>query len=118
MKNWLLALTSLCLLTASLRAADAPSRAAWWLARDDVKPIADLVNTAGPGKPPAFADRVGKFRVEADGRALVITGDFPGANVWRFDLTTFDGQFDMRKLYLPDSANCAYPDPNSIWTRK
>ena len=27
-----------------------PSRAAWWLARDEVKPIADLVNEAGPGK--------------------------------------------------------------------
>ncbi len=34
------------------------SRAAWWLARDSVKPIADLVNTAKPGAPPRFGDRV------------------------------------------------------------
>src|SRR5687767_12078686 len=78
----------------------APSRAAWWLAQDEVKPIADLVNTAGPGRPPRFRDRVGEFQVATKDRALVITGDFPEATVWRFDLSTFDGQFDMRKLYV------------------
>lgn len=95
-----------------------PSRAAWWLAQDDVKPIADLVNTAQPGKPPRFVDRVDKFQIQTDERALVLIGDFPEANIWRFDLTTFDGQFDMRKLYIEKSANCAYPDPKSMWTRK
>ena len=116
-----MALWSLLVVSIAATAADKPdgsSRAAWWLAQDDVKPIADLINQAEPGKAPRFADRVGKFKVETDERALVITGEFPEANVWRFDLTTFDNQFDMRKLYVADSANCAFPDTNSIWTRK
>ena len=46
---------------------------------------------------PEFVDRVGDFRVQVEGRALTITGDFPEANIWRFDLTTFDGAFDMRE---------------------
>jgi len=93
------------------------SRAAWWLARDGVEPIADLVNTAAPGQPPAIADRVGSFQVKTGGRALVISGAFPKATVWRFDLTTFDGQFDMRRLYVPYGF-CAYPNPHSIQTRR
>src|SRR5437016_6293992 len=52
----------LCAVT-PLATAQPPSRAAWWLARDDVKPIADLVNTADPGKGVKFIDRVGKFQV-------------------------------------------------------
>src|SRR6185436_6446354 len=77
-----------------------PSRAAWWLAQDGVKPLADLVNTAEPGKGVKFADRVGKFAVATEGEsALIISGEFPEANIWRFDLTTFDKQFDMRTLY-------------------
>ena len=115
MTKWLAACGYLVLLGGSLAAA--PSRAAWWLAQDDVKPIADLVNGAEPGKPVRFADRVGKFQVKSDDRALAITGEFPEANIWRFDLTTFDGQFDMRKLYVPKSSNCAYPDRNAVWTR-
>ena len=94
-----------------------PSRAAWWLAQDHVEPIADLVNVAGPGAAARFIDRVGKFRVTTKDRALLITGLFPAANVWRFDLTTFDGQFDMRKLYV-QWGNCAFPDNRSIWTRR
>lgn len=94
------------------------SRAAWWLAQDDVTPISDLVNGAEPGEGADFADRVGDFSVVADGRALVITGEFPEANVWRFDLATFDGQFDMRKLYMPDSAKVAFPDKDSIQSRR
>jgi hypothetical protein len=84
---------------------------------DDVKPIADLVNHAAPGAAPRFVDRVGDFQVQCDDRALVLSGRFPEATVWRFDLTTFDGQFDMRKLYVR-SGNCAFPDDASIWTRK
>src|SRR4051812_3424254 len=106
MAKSLLACGWLVLLSGSALAAEKPSRAAWWMAQDDIKPIADLVNTAEPGKPIRFGDRVGKFQVRSDDRALVITGEFPEANIWRFDLTTFDGQFDMRKLYLPNSANC------------
>src|ERR1043166_4897033 len=113
----------LCLLSESAFAQGGPaplppSRAVWWPAQDQVKPIADLVNTAAPGKSPRFVDRVGKFQVKTEDRALLISGDFPEANIWRFDLTTFDGQFDMRKLYVEKSANCAYPDANSLWTRK
>ena len=52
---------------------DGASRAAWWLARDGVKPIADLVN-AEAGKGVRFRDRVGGFRVEASGRAVVVSG--------------------------------------------
>lgn len=104
--------------TASIAYAQQPSRAAWWLAQDDVKPIADCVNLAEPGKGVKFADRVGKFQVQSEDRALIITGDFPEANIWRFDLTTFDKQFDMRTLYIEKSANCAYPDPKSLGTRQ
>src|SRR5215213_8313997 len=107
MARLLLAWSCLFLHYGSALAADKPSRAAWWLAQDDVKPIADLINSAEPGKSVRFNDRVGKFQVKGDDRALVITGDFPEANVSRFDLTTFEGQFDMRKLYLPNSASCA-----------
>jgi len=97
--------------------AMAGSRAAGWLESDGVTPIADLVNTAAPGQAPAFADRVGSFEAKADGRALVIAGTFPEATVWRIDLTTFDGQFDMQRLYV-DHGFCACPDPNSIQTRR
>lgn len=98
-------------------ASPKPSRAASWLAQDDVQPIADLVNAAKPGAAPVFSDRVGNFRVRVEGRALVVTGDFPEASIWRFDMTTFDDQFDMRKLYV-QFGNCAFPDKNSLWTRK
>jgi len=94
-----------------------PSRAAWWLAQSSVEPIADLINTNEPGAPPKFVDRVGKFRVETRERGLVISTDFPEANVWRFDLTTFDGRFDMRKLYV-EHGKCAFPDRASLWTRR
>lgn len=93
------------------------SRAAWWLTQDDVEPISDLINTAAPGEPIKFEDRVGKFQVASEDRALIITGEFPEANVWRFDVTTFDGQYDMARTYTV-WGNCAYPDPNSIWSRK
>ncbi len=93
------------------------SRAAWWLARDSVKPIADLVNTAKSGAPPRFGDRVGSFRAETSGRAILITGEFPTKGIWRFDLTTFDGQFDMRQLYVP-YGSVAHPDAKSIHTRR
>ena len=94
-----------------------PSRAAWWLSSDGVAPVADLINTAKPGALPEFADRVGRFEATAEGRALRIAGDFPKATIWRFDLTTFDGQFDMRRLYVP-WGKCAFPDDSSIWTRR
>jgi len=94
-----------------------PSRAAWWLAQDGVEPIADLVNTAGPESAPKFVDRVGEFRVTAHDRALTISGPFPKANVWRFDLTTFDDQFDIRTLYV-EYGKCAFPDPRSIGTAR
>jgi len=94
-----------------------PSRAVWWLAQDDVPPIADLANAAKPDAAPQFADRVGNFRVKVEGRALIVTGDFPEANIWRFDVTTFENQFDMRKLYV-QYGNCAFPDKDSLWTRK
>lgn len=93
------------------------SRAAGWLAQDNVQPIADLANVARPSDAPSFTDRVGSFRVKVEGRALVVTGEFPEANIWRFDMTTFDDQFDMRKLYV-QYGNCAFPDKNSLWTRK
>ena len=92
-----------------------PSRAAWWLAQDEVAPIADLVNKAAPGKGVDFTDRVGDFTVKAEDRALLIEGSFPQANIWRFDLSTSDGQFDMRKTYVV-WGNCGFPDPNSIWS--
>jgi len=111
-----LVVLSMIVLRAAAQGAQ-PSRAAWWLARDGVEPIADLVNTAEPGKPPAFRDRVGSFKVEAEDRALLVTGSFPKANVWRFDLTTADGQFDMRRLYVEYGA-VACPDPDSIQTRR
>ena len=95
----------------------APAPAAWWLARDQVKPIAELVNTAAPGKVPAFQDRVGSFGVETSGRALIIRGNFPKATIWRFDLSTFDGQFDMSRLYV-EHGFCAYPNAGSIQTRR
>ena len=98
-------------------AAPRPSRAVWWLAQDDVQPIADLANAARPGAAPQFSDRVGNFRVKVEGRVLIVTGDFPEANIWRFDMTTFENQFDMRKLYV-QYGNCAFPDKNSLWTRK
>lgn len=98
-------------------AADGRSRAAWWLARDGVQPIAELVNTAGPGKAPAFRDRVGAFTVKAAGRAVTIEGSFPKATVWRFDLATFDGQFDMRRLYVPYGC-VAFPDRRAIHTQR
>ena len=94
-----------------------PSRAAWWLARDGVEPIADLANTAGPDAEPKFVDRLGQFQATVQDRALLIAGVFPEANVWRFDLTTFDGQFDVRKLYVP-YGKCAFPDDRSIRTRR
>jgi len=100
----------------SAAATASPSRAAWCLAQDGVEPIADLINTAGPGAAPKFADRVGNFQVRVEDRALLISGTFPQATIWRFDLTTFDGQFDMRKLYVPHG-NCAFPDDRSIGTR-
>ena len=93
------------------------SRAAWWLERDGVKPVADLVNTARPGAVPVFCDRVGLFEVLVDGRALIISGSLPAATVWRFDLATFDGQFDMRRLYVPYGF-VAFPDRGSIHTRR
>jgi hypothetical protein len=95
----------------------AGSRAAWWFARDSVKPIADLVNTAEAGKAPRFGDSVGSFRADVSGRAIRVTGKFPTAGVWRFDLTTFDGRFDMRQLYVP-YGSAAYPNVNSIHTRR
>jgi len=98
-------------------AEPADSCAAWWLRRDGVKPIADLVNVAAPPKAPRFADRIGRFEVAAAGRALTISGVFPAAGIWRFDLTTFDGQFDMRRLYVP-YGSVAYPDANAIHTRR
>jgi len=94
-----------------------PSRAASWLTQDNVEPVADLVNDARVGATPRFVDRVGKFRVQVEGRVLKITGDFPAANIWRFDLTTFDGAFDMRKLYVP-WGKCAFPDHRSVWTAR
>ena len=93
------------------------SRAAWWLARDGVEPVADLINTAKPGRRASFRDRVGAFAVEAEGRALTIRGRFPEATVWRFDVCTFDGQFDMRRLYVP-YGYVAFPDADSIQTRR
>ena len=109
----------LVVLVTSSAAWGAPtgSRAAWWLARDGVKPVADLVNTSKPGDAPRFGDRVGSFQAEASGRAIRITGKFPSAGIWRFDLTTSDGQFDMRQLYVP-YGSVAYPDANSIHTRR
>ncbi len=50
-----------------------PSRTAWWLTQDDVKPITDLVNTAGLGATPKFVDRVGEFRLQVEGRVLNVT---------------------------------------------
>ncbi|MBM4030747.1 MAG: hypothetical protein FJ291_03075 [Planctomycetes bacterium] len=94
-----------------------PSRAAAWLLGDGVQPIADLVNAAEPGKLPAFRDRLGSFKAEARERALLVTGSFPEANVWRFDLTTADGQFDVRRLYV-EHGGVAFPDPNSVQTRR
>ena len=94
-----------------------PSRAAWWLAQDEVKPISDLVNTAAPGKGAKFVDRVGKFQVTSEDRALSIAGEFPEPNIWRFDLTTFDGQFDLRGTYTV-WGKCAYPNPEAIWSRR
>jgi len=79
--------------------------------------LADLVNTAAPGESPVFRDRLGTFQVRADGRALVLAGTFPAATVWRFDLSTFDGRFDMRRLYVPYGF-VAFPDRNSIQTRR
>ncbi|MDA0836880.1 MAG: heparinase II/III family protein [Planctomycetota bacterium] len=102
---------------ALLQAEESPSRAVWWLAQDNVKPIAELVNQAAPGAASQFQDRIADFSVTADGRALEITGTFPEPNIWRFDLTTFKGQFDMRKLYAK-IANCAFPDPDSIHTKR
>ncbi|MDP7255076.1 MAG: heparinase II/III family protein [Planctomycetota bacterium] len=82
-----------------------------------MKPIAEMVNQAAPGAAIEFKDRMADFTVKADGRALLITGTFPEPNYWRFDLTSFDGQFDMRKLYAK-VANCAFHDPNSIHTKR
>ncbi|MDP6113015.1 MAG: heparinase II/III family protein [Planctomycetota bacterium] len=115
-----LTLTFLCSLAGvSLLSAEdfGPTRAAWWLTQDDVVPISDLLNTAGPGKPVKFVDRVGGFHMSSEGRALLITGEFPEANIWRFDLTTFDDQFDMSRTYTV-WGHCAYPNPDSIWTRR
>ena len=95
----------------------APSRAAGWLDQDRVEPIADLINTSEPGGRPRFVDRIGAFQVTLQGRALEITGSFPSATVWRFDLTTFDQQFDMRRLYVA-YGKCAFADPKSIWSRR
>lgn len=115
MKMSLLALGAVASVSAVVAAAE-PSRAAWWLLRDEVKPIADLSNRAGSAKPPYFADRIGSFQVKTEGRALLITGVFPRATVWRFDLTTFDQQFDLRRTYAT-VGGVAYPDANSIWSR-
>ncbi len=101
----------------SCGAAAAGSRAAWWLQRDGVRPVADLVNAARPGSVPVFCDRIGLFEVLVDGRALIVSGSFPSATVWRFDLATFDGRFDMRRLYVPYGF-VAFPDRNSIQTRR
>ena len=108
---------ALCLAAAAQAAAPGPSRAAGWLARDGVEAIADLVNAAEPGAAPRFADRLGTFEATTRDRALMVRGRFPSATVWRFDLTTFDGQFDMRKLYVP-FGKCAFPDDGSVWTRR
>ncbi len=94
-----------------------PSRAVWWLTQDNVEPTTDLVNTAGVGATPKFVDRLGKFHVQVEGRVLNITGDFPEANIWRFDLATFDGAFDVRKLYVA-WGKCAFPDRNSLSTAR
>lgn len=42
------------------------SRAASWLIRDDVEPVADLVNTACVGETPQFVDRVGTFHIDVE----------------------------------------------------
>ena len=97
--------------------ANEGSRAAWWLRHDEVVPVVDLVNTAKPGSKPVFKDRLGGFAVAAEDRALTITGDFPRATIWRFDVTTFDQQYDMRRLYVKHG-NVAYPNPDSIWSRR
>ena len=105
------------LASAGAHAEAKPSRAAEWLLGDGVQVHADLVNTAAPGKTPAFRDCVGAFEARADERALVITGSFPKATVWRFDLTSFDGRLDMARLYVPYGF-VAFPDPKSIHTRR
>ena len=117
--KWLLSASVLFLLVAPLLAGDSclPPCAAWWLAQDDVKPITDLENAAEPGKRRALSIVSASFR-SIPRSALIISGEFPEANIWRFDLTTFDKQFDMRKLYVEKSANCAYPDPKSLGTRQ
>jgi len=103
--------------TAAFGGAPAGSRAAWWLHRDGVRPVADLVNQARPGQEPAFRDRLGRFEVAAKPRALLLTGEFAKATLWRFDLSTFDGQFDMRRLYAA-WGTAAFPDANAVHTRR
>ncbi len=108
--------SAVAIVAASAAGAE-PSRAAWWLAQDGVAPIADLVNTAAPGQPPAFEDRVGQFTVTCEERALLLRGRFPKPSIWRCDLSTFDGQFDLRTLYRP-LGNCAFPSPASPWSQR
>jgi len=95
-----------------------PSRATWWLSQNEVEPISDLINTAEMGQPVKFVDRVGKFQIEQESdRAFVIRGSFPKASIWRFDICSFDGAFDMKNTYTA-YGHCAYPDPRSIGTEK
>jgi hypothetical protein len=111
--------TVLALGLVAVSAAPGPddSRAAGLLRRDDVTPIADLVNGAPAGEAPRFSDRVGGFTVRSEGRWLEIRGTFPRASVWRFDLVSRDGSFDMRRLYAP-IGRVGYPDPHSIHARR
>ncbi|MBI2194212.1 MAG: hypothetical protein HYU36_19725 [Planctomycetes bacterium] len=91
------------------------SRACWWLRQDAVEPIADLQNHAGPGQPAQFTDRLGGLTATVEGDAIVIRGPLePG--IWRFDYTTFDGQFDMKRLYVAPNTP-VNPDPGSLGSR-
>jgi hypothetical protein len=101
-------------LTCPAVARSEDSRAAWRLRGDGVEPVADLQNQSEPGQTPKFVDRVGQFSVIQDGDALVLKGAFQ-PNIWRFDTTTFDGQFDMKRLYVPDY-KATNPDPDSLWS--
>jgi Phosphodiester glycosidase len=92
------------------------SRAAWWQSSSGVVPIADLVNTPSAAGAPRFGDLRGGFAVRTFERSLIITGSFPRPSVYRFDLTTLDGRFDMRRLYVPHGG-VAFPDPDSVTTR-
>ncbi|MFQ5809267.1 MAG: hypothetical protein ACE5JM_06580, partial [Armatimonadota bacterium] len=90
------------------------SRAAWWLAQDGVRPVADLRNESRAGRTARFVDQLGKLAVTQQDDALVIRGVFR-PNIWRIDYTTFDGQFDMKRLYIP-GYEPVDPDPDSLWS--